>query len=106
MYNSLSDFLSCGQGLLGAVLKVLGLWLLCCLEACWVVLMPREETPLLASLHVSMLHYSSFLHIGLQILMVSYCAPKLYSKTVIRDHHIFTGVHTQMPADYVSGGKG
>lgn len=46
MYNSLSDFLSCGQGLLGAVLKVLGLWLLCCLEACWVVLMPREGTPL------------------------------------------------------------
>lgn len=33
IYYSLSDFLTCGQGLLGAVLKVLGLCFLCYLKS-------------------------------------------------------------------------
>lgn len=62
----------------------------------------ERGAPLFALLRAPVLHHSSFLQTGLRRWMILYCAPKFCSKTVIRDHHIVTGVHTQTPADYIS----
>lgn len=110
MYCPLSDFLTYGQRLLEGNPK--SPWALASVLFKEPSILVGSDTqgergaPLLALLRAPVLHHSSFLQTGLRRWMILYCAPKFCSKTVIRDHHIFTGVHTQTPADYISVVKG
>lgn len=52
------------------------------------------------------LHCSSFLKTGLRRLLMSHHISKFCCKTVTRNHHIFTGIHTQILAGDIRGGEG